>query len=345
MPGSRPAWTTRQIAMVAALSAALLALVVAAVFGTIALTRQPPVVASGDAAAPAAPAAPPPEPQSGVAAGVATQAPAPGGPARSLAAYRGLGTWVDIFDASAWADPAAAVRDMSSRGVRTLYIETGNSHAKTALKDPVALAAFIREAHGRGMYVVAWYLPDLASEPLDLARVREAIAFRTPDGQRFDSFALDIESGAVKSTTARNAALARLSEGIREAAGPDYPLGAIIPSPAGLARKRGYWNDFPYGSLASTYDVVLPMAYYTYHGSGTAAAYADARANVAILRAQPGCESLPIHLIGGVTEKSRPAEAASFARAAGESGVIGASLYGWAGMTPAHWDAMRVFVR
>lgn len=338
-------WTPKRVAVVATLSTAFLALVVAAVFGTIALTREPPVLASGDGAATPAPPAPAPEPQAGAPSTGATRAPSPSPQGRSLDAYRGLGTWVDIFDDRAWADPAAAVADMASRGVRTLYIETGNSHAKTALKDPAALASFVREAHAHGMYVVAWYLPDLVSEPLDLARVREAIAFRTSDGQRFDSFALDIESGAVKPTSARNAALASLSDGIREAAGPDYPLGAIIPSPVGLARKRGYWNDFPYGSLVSTYDVVLPMAYYTYHGTGAAAAYADARANVAILRAQPGCEGMPIHLIGGLTGKSAPSEAAAFVRAASESGVVGVSLYGWGGMTPAHWDAMRSFSR
>lgn len=331
-------WTPKRVAIAAALSAGFLALVVAAVFGAIAITR--PVILPGEtptawtrSPAPVDASAPP-----------ATQTPTDTA-GRGIDAYRGLGTWVDIFDERAWGDPAAAVADMASRGVRTLYIETGNSHAKTALKDPAALASFVREAHAHGMYVVAWYLPDLVSEPLDLARVREAIAFRTPDGQRFDSFALDIESGALKPTSARNAALASLSGGIREAAGPGYPLGAIIPSPVGLARKRGYWNDFPYGSLASNYDVVLPMAYYTYHGTGAEAAYADARANVAILRAQPGCEGMPIHLIGGLTGKSAPSEVAAFARAASESGVVGVSLYGWAGMTPAHWDAMRSFAR
>src|SRR5919206_2544310 len=39
--------------------------------------------------------------------------------------YRGLGTWVDIFDSS-YKHPGAAVRSMAAKGVRTLYLETSN---------------------------------------------------------------------------------------------------------------------------------------------------------------------------------------------------------------------------
>ena len=40
--------------------------------------------------------------------------------------YRGLGTWVDLYDAKAWDHPASAVSDMRAHGVRTLYLETSN---------------------------------------------------------------------------------------------------------------------------------------------------------------------------------------------------------------------------
>src|SRR3712207_3959198 len=45
-------------------------------------------------------------------------------------AYRGLGTWVDIFDTS-YRHPRAAVRSMARRGVRTLYLETSNYRQRT----------------------------------------------------------------------------------------------------------------------------------------------------------------------------------------------------------------------
>ena len=39
-----------------------------------------------------------------------------------IVAYRGLGTWVDMYDARAWDDPAAAIADMQGHGVRTLFL-------------------------------------------------------------------------------------------------------------------------------------------------------------------------------------------------------------------------------
>jgi hypothetical protein len=279
-----------------------------------------------------------------IAPGIRRPGTTPAGPAQDtparLEAYRGLGTWVDIFDTRAWKDPAAAVDDMAAHGVRTLFLQTGNSHSKTAFKDVPATEAFIRAAHARGMLVVAWYLPYLKSESLDLDRVTQAIRFKTSDGQAFDGFALDIESAAVKPLAKRIRALESLSLKIRDVAGPDYALGAIIPSPVGLARKTGYWDTFPYTSLARVYDAFLPMAYYTYHGKGADAVYADAAGSMRIIREQPGCETVPVHLIGGIAEKSNAAEVGAFVRAVNDTGCIGASIYGWTGTRSPMWKEL-----
>jgi hypothetical protein len=261
--------------------------------------------------------------------------------APSLDAYRGLGMWVDLYDDPAWRDPSAAVADMAKHSVRTLYLETSNSRSKSAIKDPAATAEFIRASHAHGMKIVAWYLPDTKKPATDYSRIAQAIAFKTADGQKFDSFALDIESSAIKSETARNRALNALSARIRRLVGPTYPLGAIIPSPVGLAKKMGYWDDFPYEAVAKKYDVFVPMSYYTYHGKTAKAAYADTRANVRILRAQKGCAKIPIHLIGGIAEKSSAAELREFVRAARETDCFGASFYSWPGTTASHWRELK----
>jgi hypothetical protein len=261
-------------------------------------------------------------------------------PMPSLVAYRGLGTWVDIYDTAAWDNPARAVRDMASHGVRTIFVETGNSGSGPGLFRPASLETLVREAHANNMLVVAWYLPTMKKPDFDYARIAEAIAYRTTDGQSFDSFALDIESGAVKPVRKRNAELAQLTSRIRALVGPSYPLGAIIPSPVGLSRKRGYWNGFPYTAVAAAYDVVLPMGYYSYHGDGASAAYADAVGNVKVLRAQPGCDSEPVHLIGGLAQKSTPAEVREFVRATNDTGCVGAGIYDWSGTTAAMWRAL-----
>ena len=265
------------------------------------------------------------------------QLPPTAGAAARLVAYDGVGSWVDIFDAKAWHDPAGTVADMASHGVRTLYVETASPSSSSGLADPSALGAFITQAHARHMYVVAWYPPSMHAGSGDLDRIMQAVEFTTSDGQKFDSVALDIESTSVKRIATRNSRIRTLSEQLRSRVGSDYPLGAIIPSPVGLRKKTGFWNVFPYGSLAKTYDVLLPMAYYTYHGHGAAAASADAVASMRILRAQPGCKTIPVHLIGGLAGDSTAAEVSGFAHAARKTGCIGTSLYDWVGTSPAQW--------
>src|SRR5437588_11581341 len=142
-----------------------------------------------------------------------------------LGAYQGLGTWVDIFGKS-WADPEAAVAAMGSRGVSTLFLETSNYSQPVDVVRPALTARFIEAAHAEGLQVVAWYLPSLASPARDLRRSLAGMRFTTPDGQGFDSFALDIEASVVRKVSLRNARLLALGRGLRAAAGPDYALGA-----------------------------------------------------------------------------------------------------------------------
>ena len=219
---------------------------------------------------------------------------------RRLEPYADTGSWVDRWDAEAWRDPAAAVADMADNGVRTIFIQTGSARSDAGIMNPSALAEFITEAHARDMFVVAWYLPTLKSGSSDYRRIVQAIDFTTPDGDKVDSFALDIESTAVKSLAKRNRNLAKLSARIRARVGPDYPLGGIIPSPVGLRKQTGFWDVFPYADVAASYDVLLPMAYYTYDASNAKEAREYALASMRILRAQPGCSEIPVHLIGGI---------------------------------------------
>jgi hypothetical protein len=269
---------------------------------------------------------------------VVTSATSPGG--ASLDAYQGLGTWIDIYDSAAWRDPAGAVAAMKARGVRTLFIETANYNSPNPLYKPDKLRKFIAEGHAHGIKVVAWYLPNMKTNSVDYARVMQAIRLRTADGQQFDSFALDIESSAVSSEWKRNRGLEALSRKIRAAVGPTYPLGAITPSPVGLKRPHSVWGNFPYTMLAGIYDVFVPMGYYTYHGHSASAAYADARANMRIIRAQPGCLQIPVHLIGGIAEESSDEQTAGFVRGVLESNCIGASVYGFPGTSGAAWRSL-----
>ncbi|HUV38197.1 MAG TPA: hypothetical protein VMY39_01220 [Planctomycetota bacterium] len=259
----------------------------------------------------------------------------------SLVAYRGLGSWVDIYESRAWNDPAAAVADMARHGVRTLYIETANYRINTALYRKAALNVFIEEAHARGMYVVAWYLPSFRDPDRDLRRSKAAINYRTPGKQRFDSFALDIEDRSVKPASLRNKRVAALSRDIRAAVGTKYPLGGIIPSPVALEWNPPYWPDFPYKMVADVYDVIVPMGYYTFHGDGTSQAYNETLKNVSILRSKTGDSRVPIHVIGGVGDKSTAGETRAYVRALREMGCLGGSMYNWSTTDDADWRALQ----
>src|SRR5205085_7093036 len=161
------------------------------------------------------------------------------------------------------------------------------------IKFPKRQAQFIRDAHRAGMRIVAWYLPGLLDLQKDFHRSMKAINFRTRSGDRFDSFALDIESQEVRKPWVRTARLLRLSRRIRDAVGAAYPLGAIVPTPLGMKRNPTYWPRFPYRGLAAVDDVFLPMTYFTWATSGEAGAHAYTAACIRIIRDEVGDRSIP----------------------------------------------------
>jgi hypothetical protein len=265
------------------------------------------------------------------------------GRAAGVAAYRGLATWVDIYDVSTWANPEAAAARMRARGVSTILLETSNSDRAYDIRTPALVARFVEAAHANGLRIVSWYLPGLRNLARDRRRALAALTFTTPSGQRFDSFGLDIESTAVKRPDLRNARLVELSSDLRAAAGPDYPLAAIIPSPRGMELLPAYWPGFPYADLAAVYDVFVPMTYYTYRTRTKAATRDYLARSFEILREQTGDPEVAIHAAGGLAGRSRGGQVGSFVEAACESGVLGVSLYDWETTRPGQWGTLRRF--
>jgi hypothetical protein len=257
-------------------------------------------------------------------------------------AYAGLGTWLDIYATPSWLHPQREVAAMARDGVRTLYLQTGNYEQSTDLVRPQALGRFIDAAHAAGMRVVAWYLPSFTQPTQEVRRALAAIRFRSARGERFDSFALDIEASLVKPASLRTERLLRLSARIRAAVGSRYRLGAIIPSPVGIRRHPAYWPHFPYRPLARVYNVFLPMAYATDAGvRGSTATRAYNAADVAIIRTRTGKPHVPIHLIGGLAGTMGAAETAGFMQAVADCSPLGYSLYAFSIMTTANWRALH----
>jgi hypothetical protein len=262
---------------------------------------------------------------------------------RGVSVYKGVGAWVDMYDPAELGNPWPVLAEMKSRGVRTLYFETASWRVSKALdfKDEEAVELFLDEAHAVGIKVVAWYLPGLDDLRTDLRRSRAVLKYETPRGhQRFDGFAIDIESGRVRSIASRNAALLRYSRALRRYAGDDYALGAITPDLRSTTVSPGLWPGFPFAAVARYYDVFLPMAYSSYRGHGASYVYPYSRANVSTIHAWTG---RPVHLIGGLTDALSGSEASAVVRGARDGGAIGASFYDFAIGQDEAWRALRLF--
>ena len=258
---------------------------------------------------------------------------------RSPAAYAGVGTWVSIFAKKVWRHPERRVAAMARHGARTLYLETGNYKQNADLVRPWVLGRFLDAAHAAGLRVVAWYLPSFLDLKRDERRALAAINFRSASGERFDSFALDIEATIVRSIPLRNRRLLQLSARLRADVGPDYALGAIVPSPIGMSPS--YWPTIPYRALARSYDVFLPMAYSTMRGvRGSNATLDYLAATVAAVRAGTRDRNFPIHLIGGLSGAMGAGETAGFMRAVAACVPLGYSLYAFPRTRPAAWTAL-----
>lgn len=276
-----------------------------------------------------------------LAAALALALPAAASAAPDLDPYRGLGTWVDIYDDRQLAAPEAAVARMQARGVRTIFLETANFKQSRDIVRPDRISRFLDAARARGIAVVAWYLPGFAAGGRDLRRSLAAIRFRSAGGAGFDAFALDIEWSGVRPVSLRNRRAMDLSRRLRAEVGPDYALGAIIPNPRGMELRRDYWQPFPYADLAGVYDVFVPMVYSTYRGDGAAIVRREVTRSMEILRTATGRPDVPVHMIGGLGDELSGAEARAFARAVAATGPVGWSLYDFSVTAPSAWAALR----
>ncbi|HEU0131158.1 MAG TPA: hypothetical protein VFQ85_09230 [Mycobacteriales bacterium] len=258
----------------------------------------------------------------------------------SIAAFRDLGAWIDLYDTSL--PVAQAVATMRANGVRTLYIETARYNSPSAVMP--ATARWLDAAKANGLRVVGWYLPGY-SEYLDrdVARTVAAARYRTPAGHRFDAIGVDIEyMGASASTAAFNADVVTQLRRVRDQLGPGYPIAAITPPPTGMALNPNGWAGFPWAGIGQYSDVVMPMAYWSYRRDCPSnphhCAYLYTKENAALSSRWTG---LPVHVVGGVGDLVTTAQVADFVRGTKESDAIGGSIYDYATTAPAYWPYLR----
>jgi DhnA family fructose-bisphosphate aldolase class Ia len=255
--------------------------------------------------------------------------------------FAGLGTWVDVFDIDD--DPAklvGAVRDMAARGVRTLYLESSRFDRPSDVENPHTVAAALREAHSLGMRVVAWYPPSFTDVDHDVRRTVAAVQYVSPAGDRFDGVAADIERTDVRDTADRNARLIDYSRRVRDQTG-GMPLAAIVIPPTSLAYNPARWPEFPWANIAPSYDVFMPMNYWTYRKRDAETARTLTEQNMA---ETTRLTRRPVHIIGGEAAQADLAQVAAYVGAALQSGSIGGGLYDWFTTRAEVWDELRKLI-
>ena len=290
-------------------------------------------------AAPAAPPPPPPVPQVRAAARKASPVSQVIG---SLQPYRGLGTWVDVYDWSHYKNSAAVVGPadvdrMAEVGVQTLYIQTTKHDAPGDILEPELLLPIIQRARDRGIKVVAWYLPTLEDVGRDLQRIVASAALDV------DGIAIDIEARNVSEVNERNRRLIELSAALRQAL-PGRAIGAIVLPPVLLeVVNPRYWPNFPYRELAPHYDIWMTMGYWTDRTASSG--HRDARKytseNQVRLRHNLGNLDVPIHPIGGIGDKTTDADVEGYKAALAEHGALGGSLYDWRTTRSEQWPRLQ----
>jgi hypothetical protein len=306
-------------------------------------TTEPPTTVPPTTAAPTTE---PPTTQAAVVAPAPQLVPefAPGPPlaapgAYTLDPYKGLGTWIDVYDWSqTYGGSAVGIPDidrMASLGVQTLFVQATRWDAPTPVLEPERLLSLINRARADGMHVVAWYLPDLEDPNDDMQRL-VAIASLPIDG-----LAVDIESRKVDDVNDRNQRLLSLSAALRQRL-PGQILSAIVLPPVVMEDVNpNYWPDYPWAGLAQYYDVWQPMSYWTNRGGGWRDAYVYSATNIDRIREHLGNPNAVIHTIGGIGDTSTPDDVNGMARAAAERGCIGASVYDYRTTGDDLWPALQ----
>lgn len=282
-------------------------------------------------AAPTTTTAPPP---------TATAAPAP---KFTLEPYKGLGAWLDVYDWSTYytrvGTPVGleAVDALAAQGVQTIFIQASKWDAPVDVLEPGRLQAFIDRAHQHGMKVVGWYLPTLEDPGRDMQRLL-AIAAMTIDG-----LAVDIEARNVDDVAERNRRLVELSTALRNAL-PGQVIGAIPLEPVLIEDVNPrFWPAFPWAEIAPSYDVWLPMGYWTNRRGDLRDAYRYTADNIDRVRARIGQPNAPVHALGGIGDLTTELDLIGFHTAASERGAIGGSIYDYRTTAAPHWPHLLPF--
>jgi hypothetical protein len=262
-----------------------------------------------------------------------------GQPAARLA---GKGMWVSR-PFLPMANPTRLVQAAKALGLTHLYVDLASSRGGFYSRD--ALAALLPLAHASGLRIVGWMWPTLADPLADVALSVEVAQYATPDGQRLDGLAPDLEERMdVEQVRA-------YIQVLRTQLGPDYLLvGTVFPPEHQFARRNPQHKV-----MAGWVDVLAPMAYWSEarRDFSDTEVYRYVSRAVNDLRLGAGDAGYPVAPIGQMYDtfgrngigaySPGTAEITAALRASKDAGALGASFFQWGTATPEEWRALRDF--
>lgn len=262
--------------------------------------------------------------------------------------FRRLGAWVDVFDYAAL-DPATAVADMDTRGVRTLFLSTARFTSANDFHDAAAAGRWLDLAHAAGIKVVGWYLPAYGDMTRDVRRTVAIARITSPGGQHFDAVGVDIERLDEVTRTQFNTRLVDHLARVR--AQTDAMIGAIVPSPFGTDRGNR-WEGFPWAAVGNRSQVVMPMALWSFRDAcagDPVCPYSPGQVYTWVVdqvRRARALSGRPVSVEGGVDDpgtENTPVTTVRvdrFVDAVIDGGAIGGSHYDYATTAPALWPIL-----
>jgi hypothetical protein len=265
--------------------------------------------------------------------------------------FRGLGTWVDVFDYGL--SPEASVADMQARGVRTLFLSTGRFSSTNDLHNEALIGRWLDAAHGAGLRVVGWYVPGYGDVARDVHRTVAIERYVSPGGQRFDAIGVNIERfrnpgdpiGTFTGEVFRDDFLRLSVSHLRQVRDrTDLMITAIVPTPY-TARPGNRWEGFRYADIGRYSDVTTPMVLWSFRSGYTASQVRDyVAAEISTTRRLTGD---PVHVEGGVDDPgTEPTPVTSttvraFVDGAFDGRAIGGSHYDYDTTKPSYWSILE----
>ncbi|MFP5224583.1 MAG: hypothetical protein ACLGH3_03350 [Actinomycetota bacterium] len=271
-----------------------------------------------------------------------TQLPPHEDPSSPLYAFAGIGAWVDTYDFGV-ITPEQTIPDLVSKGVRTLYLQTGRWREDYVIAPEVA--SWLPAAKQAGLKVVGWYVPSYSDMQRDIDRT-VAIQSYNADGERFDAVGVDIEyREEVAGQTWNDRVVQHLNQ-VRQHL-PNATIAAITPPPLQMEIAPRYWAGFPWERIAAKVDAWVLMAYWHPRDCDAEPNHCPepyARVNAQKFRSLSETSLMPLHLVGGVASEVTADEVRDFVSGANSSDAVGISIYDVVTMRGSgFWPLLKAF--